>query len=318
MLASLPDAARAAADDEVMARSAAQLWCAGVAIDWSGVHAAASRLRVSLPTYPFERSRHWIDAPPPVHSEGGTPEPVQSAPVQLNSVIKTFSAETAATMQSTPTAKAQSEDGSAQTGRGAELQNRIVALLETLSGEPVAGLSRETSFLEMGFDSLFLSQVTQQLQRDFKVKLTFRQLLGELSTIPALAAFLAAKLPPEPVVVVQSPAPTALASIPAAAPLPAASAASTQAGQAGANAATVEQVIRDQLDVMSRLMAQQLDALRGSGAAPAIAAGPAAAPAAASASPSPQPAEAPSTSAPAPGKSGSRCLRRPAMRLPRR
>ncbi len=119
----------------------------------------------------------------------------------------------------------------------------------------------------MGFDSLFLSQVTQQLLRDFKVKLTFRQLLGDFSTIPALVAHLAENLPPE----IAAPAAPALQ--PAEAQLVAASRpisatpqglSSPQRGVVGSDA--VEQVIRDQLDVMSRLMAQQLEALRGVGA----------------------------------------------------
>lgn len=42
--------------------SLGRLWIAGVDVDWSGVHPSAQRQRVALPTYPFERQRHWIDA----------------------------------------------------------------------------------------------------------------------------------------------------------------------------------------------------------------------------------------------------------------
>lgn len=38
-----------------------RLWCAGVAVDWAALHAGARRARVPLPTYPFERERHWIE-----------------------------------------------------------------------------------------------------------------------------------------------------------------------------------------------------------------------------------------------------------------
>ena len=41
----------------------AELWLAGVAIDWRGLWPAGLPGRVPLPTYPFERSRHWIDGP---------------------------------------------------------------------------------------------------------------------------------------------------------------------------------------------------------------------------------------------------------------
>jgi phthiocerol/phenolphthiocerol synthesis type-I polyketide synthase E len=40
-----------------------QLWLTGVRPDWSSFHAAESRRRLPLPTYPFERKRFWIDAP---------------------------------------------------------------------------------------------------------------------------------------------------------------------------------------------------------------------------------------------------------------
>ena len=43
--------------------AAGRLWAAGVEIDWAAFHAGERRRRVPLPTYPFERRRHWIEAP---------------------------------------------------------------------------------------------------------------------------------------------------------------------------------------------------------------------------------------------------------------
>ncbi|EAU69663.1 TubF protein [Stigmatella aurantiaca DW4/3-1] len=37
-----------------------QLWAAGVPIQWSALHEGQRRYRVPLPTYPFERRRHWL------------------------------------------------------------------------------------------------------------------------------------------------------------------------------------------------------------------------------------------------------------------
>jgi acyl transferase domain-containing protein/NAD(P)-dependent dehydrogenase (short-subunit alcohol dehydrogenase family)/acyl carrier protein/SAM-dependent methyltransferase/aryl carrier-like protein len=57
--------------DEALGR----LWVSGVALDWDVVHAARPRprRRVSLPSYPFERARHWL----PVHPRtAGTSAPV--------------------------------------------------------------------------------------------------------------------------------------------------------------------------------------------------------------------------------------------------
>ena len=39
------------------------LWARGVEVDWAGYRGGERRRRVRLPTYPFERKRHWIDAP---------------------------------------------------------------------------------------------------------------------------------------------------------------------------------------------------------------------------------------------------------------
>jgi acyl transferase domain-containing protein/acyl carrier protein len=40
-----------------------KLWIAGQKINWSGLYAGERRYRVTLPTYPFERQRYWIDLP---------------------------------------------------------------------------------------------------------------------------------------------------------------------------------------------------------------------------------------------------------------
>jgi acyl transferase domain-containing protein len=40
-----------------------RLWIAGGGVDWAAFHGGERRLRVPLPTYPFERQRCWIDPP---------------------------------------------------------------------------------------------------------------------------------------------------------------------------------------------------------------------------------------------------------------
>ena len=53
------------------------------------------------------------------------------------------------------------------------------------------------SFLEMGFDSLFLTQIATALQNQFGVAIKFRRMLEDLSTLDRLAAFFDETLPPE-------------------------------------------------------------------------------------------------------------------------
>jgi polyketide synthase PksM/rhizoxin synthesis polyketide synthase/nonribosomal peptide synthetase RhiB len=49
-----------------------ELWCAGVAIDWSRLYPARTRRRLSLPTYPFLRERHWLPDVAPAATGGSS------------------------------------------------------------------------------------------------------------------------------------------------------------------------------------------------------------------------------------------------------
>lgn len=185
-----------------------RLWTAGVAVDWNAFHAAPRR-RVPLPAYPFERQRCWVEAPEsgPAPATPGRPMPAPALPVE----------------------------------RQPALIARLRVILKNLSGQDQSASDPETSFLELGFDSLFLTQVAGAFRKEFNVKVTFRQLLEDFPTMAALAAHLDAQLPAEK---------------PAPAPAPAA--------EPAAPGSTLERVIAEQL----RVMEQQLAMLRG-GAAPA-------------------------------------------------
>jgi acyl transferase domain-containing protein/acyl carrier protein len=52
-------------DLPVLLRALGQLWMGGVRIDWPAFSRRERRLRVPLPTYPFERQRYWVDLEPP-------------------------------------------------------------------------------------------------------------------------------------------------------------------------------------------------------------------------------------------------------------
>jgi acyl transferase domain-containing protein/thioesterase domain-containing protein len=48
-------------DEAVLQDALGRLWLAGASLDWQLLHAPARRRRLPLPTYPFERQRHWIE-----------------------------------------------------------------------------------------------------------------------------------------------------------------------------------------------------------------------------------------------------------------
>jgi non-ribosomal peptide synthase protein (TIGR01720 family) len=47
-------------DGESVLQTMGRLWLAGLSPDWPAFYAQERRRRISLPTYPFERERHWV------------------------------------------------------------------------------------------------------------------------------------------------------------------------------------------------------------------------------------------------------------------
>ena len=197
-----------------------RLWLCGVEPDWDAAHEGQRRHRIPLPTYPFERKRHWREpvasrrqgaaaripederfgaaipseveicpAPqlfgreakrPSVLCDDLTVRPGGNAPLPAQEM----------NMGNT-TVVAREQEAAAGEMAPATGLGRLVAALKTLlqeaSGTDLADVDPAASFLEMGFDSLFLTQACLIFQREFKVKITFRQLMGDLSSFGALA-----------------------------------------------------------------------------------------------------------------------------------
>ncbi len=73
------------ADDDtvVLLRAVARLWLSGGELDWEAFSAAEECRRVSLPTYPFERRRYWVDPLPT-----GRKTTVQPAPQEAGELAE--------------------------------------------------------------------------------------------------------------------------------------------------------------------------------------------------------------------------------------
>jgi acyl transferase domain-containing protein/acyl carrier protein len=61
-LAAMPGASARASESEVLRSTLGRLWLAGAPVSFSDVYANERRVRVPLPTYPFERQRFWVAA----------------------------------------------------------------------------------------------------------------------------------------------------------------------------------------------------------------------------------------------------------------
>lgn len=137
----------------VLRRAAAALWCHGAALDWRHWRADGVNRRVPLPGYAFERVRHWLA------STGPAPE----------------------TEMPETSAAAEPLDGST-------LMARLRDTLADATGMSLSGLEPETRFVDLGLDSLFLTQFSQLLRKRFGLDIRMRQLLTEFDHLAALAA----------------------------------------------------------------------------------------------------------------------------------
>jgi acyl transferase domain-containing protein/SAM-dependent methyltransferase len=61
ILPSLPYAYERRSDLAFLLESLGKLWLAGVKVNWANFHGDRSCYRISLPTYPFERQRYWLE-----------------------------------------------------------------------------------------------------------------------------------------------------------------------------------------------------------------------------------------------------------------
>ena len=82
-------------------------------------------------------------------------------------------------------------------GRASRLAGQVREVFEDVAGFDIQHEDDGANFIELGLDSLMLTQVALQLQKTFAVKITFRQLMGECASLDRLATMLDANLPPD-------------------------------------------------------------------------------------------------------------------------
>lgn len=211
--------------------AAARLWTQGVAIRWDALH-AGQRRRVSLPTYPFERKRYWL-APP-----GGPPREANQPKDESTNMT------TAPSVAATP--------------NYAVTLDRLKHAIRSQTGVDVTAIDENASFYALGADSLTLIALVQAVEEQFGVKIAFRRLFEDVSSLRALALYIESAHPtvppqvPEPAPVsAKTAAPAPKAPPPVSVPLSA--------------APGVRELLAKQIDTLAQIMQQQLLVLQGQG-----------------------------------------------------
>ena len=204
-----------------------QLWAIGADIAWP---VPARSPRLALPSYPFRRDVHWF---------------------------------TRSTAAAAPAAPSSSPSLPLAMNRLPRIEQEIARILNDVAGLPPESAQRDATFVDQGLDSLSLTQATLEFEKAFGIKLRFRRLLEDLDTQAKLAVFFDGQLPadkfaPE----AQTPPPVPLAPLaqqalsPAVAPVAQAqvfTAVQPMPAVAGGNA--VQQLIQQQMQLMSQQLA---------------------------------------------------------------
>lgn len=191
----------------------AALFSTGAKINWLLLYPNGKPTRVSLPSYPFARERHWFDTPVPGKPDlqaAKTLGNAQSTPIKLSlaspdSGYKQESLVTAANNQrlvlKTTTAIQTAAGSPASPSLNPPLAEPEIAmkLREILAGVlytvPTL-IKMEEPFKELGLDSILGVEFVKRLKEEFGVVIKATKLY-DYSTIRELAQFLVSLLPGE-------------------------------------------------------------------------------------------------------------------------
>lgn len=153
---------------DAILKALGKVWLAGLNPDWKLFYADQQRRKITLPTYSYDKKRYWVSPKITVAANQQVEQNTNHPPIETFAIM-----------------------------RRDTLIEKIKHLLEEASGIEMDGVTPEMSFIEIGLDSLLLTQVAIILKKEFAIPLTFRQLNEEYSTINTLATFIDQSLPAE-------------------------------------------------------------------------------------------------------------------------
>lgn len=162
-------------DIDHMLRVLARLWEQGVKINWDVYHSHRQRYRVPLPTYPFERKRHWIE--PRLRAYAGPSD----------AALESSALESAALESTAPESKPDVlPSATVSNGPRDAVETQVWEIWSQSLG--LKTLSIYDDFFECGGDSLLAVGVADKIQQCFNVPVA-SHLLIQHPTVAALAQY---------------------------------------------------------------------------------------------------------------------------------
>ncbi len=135
------------------------MWMNGINPHWKDFYENQKRHIIDIPSYQFDKKRCWVDAET-LNNQLIKTETKQQ--IILNKIVM----------------------------RKDNLTKKVKQILEDASGIEMNTIDSSRNFLELGLDSLLLTQVAISLKREFNLPITFRKLNEEYYSIDTLVKFL--------------------------------------------------------------------------------------------------------------------------------
>jgi amino acid adenylation domain-containing protein len=143
------------------------VWCHGVEIDWHNYYSTELRNKVSIPYYAFNKNRYWL-------------EPVDKRHINNYDDYKHIVKNEDKTNLET--------DGQEQADFSTDgFTDKLRNLISDLYGQEIDQYDDTITFMEMGMDSLFLTQLAYVVKQKFDLNITFSNLMNEFPNIQLLS-----------------------------------------------------------------------------------------------------------------------------------
>ena len=176
------------ADPVFLQRSLGRLWLGGVDVDWSGYFARRDPSPGVVADLPV-RTAALLDR------SGGDPAPPSPFPPNSTCPFPRFQRRPQPRAPD-PAPQPQEESDSADSRPASRPRRcRDQGDHPRAQRRPPADIQEHATFLELGFDSLFLAQVTSTIRKTLGLKIPVRQLIEKTPSVDAVAGFLDRELP---------------------------------------------------------------------------------------------------------------------------
>ena len=168
-----PNSSIDAKSSDDVSKCLATLWINGFGIDWLGSNFKKPPKKTKLPQYRFNEKRYWIDLSDDhddsIENDKQTIEN-QSERVQEVKMSPDLHKE--------------------------KTKERLIELLEEVTGYDLSDMESHKNFSEAGLDSLLLTQAANDIENEYKLGISFRDLMEEYTSLDLLADYIAQNTEP--------------------------------------------------------------------------------------------------------------------------